>query len=242
LSLKTRDELVRAVASGLVVPQGLIAHGRGEAFDYLIGERTIPSASAATLTAAALLLRAKSPVISVNGNTAALAAKEIVVLASTVSASIEVNLFHRNLEREKLIAHHLKRLGAKEVLGVGSAASKIIGGVSSPRARVDPDGIGKADVVLIPLEDGDRAQALEEAGKRIISVDLNPLSRTSQAASVSIVDNVSRAIPALLEASRKLKKLSQGQLEKHVSSFNNEANLMSAIQQIVEYLQGWIRN
>jgi 4-phosphopantoate---beta-alanine ligase len=242
LSLKTRDELVRAVASGLVVPQGLIAHGRGEAFDYLIGERTIPSASVATLAAAALLLRAKSPVISVNGNTAALAAKEIVVLASTVSASIEVNLFHRNLEREKLIAHHLKRLGAKEVLGVGFAASKTIGGVSSARARVDPDGIGNADVVLIPLEDGDRAQALEEAGKKIISIDLNPLSRTSQAASVSIVDNVGRAIPALLKASRKMKKLSQGQLEKHVLSFNNEANLINAIQQIVEYLQGWIRN
>jgi 4-phosphopantoate---beta-alanine ligase len=242
LSLKTRDDLVRAVASGLVVPQGLIAHGRGEAFDYLIGERTIPSASVATLAAAALMLSAKSPVISVNGNTAALAAKEIVVLAATVSASIEVNLFHRNLEREKLIAHHLKRLGAKEVLGVGSAASKTIGGVSSPRARVDPDGIGKADVVLIPLEDGDRAQALEEASKKIISIDLNPLSRTSLAASVSIVDNVGRAIPALLEASRKMKKLSRGQLEKHVLSFNNEANLMNVIQQIVEYLQGWIRN
>jgi 4-phosphopantoate---beta-alanine ligase len=233
---------VRAVVSGLVAPQGLIAHGRGEAFDYLIGERTIPSASAATLTAAALLLRAKSPVISVNGNTAALAAKEIVVLASAVSASIEVNLFHRNLEREKLIAHYLKRLGAREVLGVGSAASKIIGGVSSPRARVDPDGIGKADVVLIPLEDGDRAQALEEAGKKIIAIDLNPLSRTSLAASVSIVDNVGRAIPALLKASRKMKKLSQSQLEKHVMSFNNEANLTNAIKQIVEYLQGWIKN
>ncbi len=242
MSLKTRDDLVRAVVSGLVVPQGLIAHGRGEAFDYLIGERTMPSASAATLTAAALLLRAKSPAISVNGNTAALAAKEIVVLASAVSASIEVNLFHRNLEREKLIAHHLKRLGAKEVLGVGSAASKIIGGVSSPRARVDPDGIGKADVVLIPLEDGDRAQALEEAGKKIIAIDLNPLSRTSQAASVSIVDNVGRAIPALLKASRKMKKLSQSQLEKHVMSFNNEANLTNSIKQIVEYLQGWIKN
>jgi 4-phosphopantoate--beta-alanine ligase len=242
LSLKTRDDLVRAVARGLVVPQGLIAHGRGEAFDYLIGERTIPSASAATLAAAAFLLRAKSPVISINGNAAALAAKEIVVLASTVSASIEVNLFHRTLEREKLIAYHLRRLGAKDVLGVGSAASKTIGGVSSPRARVDPDGIGKADVVLIPLEDGDRAQALEEAGKNIIAIDLNPLSRTSQVASVSIVDNVVRAIPALVKASRKMKKLSQSQLEKYVLNFNNEANLANAIKQIVDYLEGWIKN
>lgn len=207
-----------------------------------MGERTIPSASAATLAAAAFLLKAKSPVISVNGNAAALAANEIVVLASIVPASIEVNLFHRTFEREKLMAHYLKRLGAKEVLGVGSEASKTIGGVSSPRARVDPDGIGKADVVLIPLEDGDRTQALEKAGKNIIAIDLNPLSRTSQVASVSIVDNVVRAIPALVKACMSMKKLNQSQLEKYVLNFNNKANLANAIEQIVCYLQGWIKN
>jgi len=230
------------VATGLVVPQGLIAHGRGEAFDYVLGERTIPAASTATLAAAAHLLRAESPVISVNGNTAALAGKEIVALASTVSASIEVNLFHRTLEREKLIARYLKKFGAGEVLGVGSAASRTIGGISSPRAKVDPDGIGKADVVLVSLEDGDRAQALEDEGKNIISIDLNPLSRTSQVASVSIVDNVVRAIPALNDASRKMKKLNRSQLERHALNFNNEANLSNAIKQIVEYLQEWIKN
>jgi 4-phosphopantoate--beta-alanine ligase len=226
----------------LVVPQGLIAHGRGEAFDYIIGERTIPAASAATMAAAALLLKAECPVISVNGNTAALAGKDIVRLASTVSASIEVNLFHRTIERERLIDRHMRKLGAKEVLGVGSAASKTIGGISSPRAKVDPDGIGKADVVLIPLEDGDRAQALEDEGKKIISIDLNPLSRTSQVASVSIVDNVVRAIPALTEASRKMKDLPQDQVEKYASSFNNKTNLGNAIGEIVQYLQGWIEN
>jgi 4-phosphopantoate--beta-alanine ligase len=226
----------------LVVPQGLIAHGRGEAFDYIMGERTIPAASVATLAAAALLLRAESPVISVNGNVAALAGKEIVALASTVRASIEVNLFHRTLEREKLIARNLKKFGAKSILGVGSAAIKTIGGISSPRAKVDPNGIGKADVVLIPLEDGDRAQALEDAGKNIISIDLNPLSRTSRVASVSIVDNIVRAIPALVKASRKMKELDQSQLERYALNFNNDANLASAIEQIVEYLQGWIKN
>src|SRR5207237_6609787 len=61
LSLRIRDDLVKAVASGLVAPQGLIAQGRGEAFDYLIGERTMPTASVATLAAVALLLLAKSP-------------------------------------------------------------------------------------------------------------------------------------------------------------------------------------
>jgi 4-phosphopantoate---beta-alanine ligase len=226
----------------LVVPQGLIAHGRGEAFDYIIGERTMLAADSATMAAAALLLGAERPVISVNGNAAALVGEEIVGLASTVSASIEVNLFHRTPQRERLVARHMKKLGAKEVLGVGSAASKTIGGISSPRAKVDPDGIGRADVVLILLEDGDRAQALEEEGKKIISIDLNPLSRTSQVASVSIVDNVVRAIPALTEVSGKMKELPQKQVEKYASSFDNETNLANAIGEIVRYLQGWMKN
>ena len=202
----------------------------------------MPAASVATSAATALLLKAERPVISVNGNAAALAGKEIVSLASTVSATIEVNLFHRTLVREKLIARHLKNFGAKEILGVGSAASKTIGGISSPRTTVDPNGIGKADVVLIPLEDGDRAQALEHEGKSVIAIDLNPLSRTSQVASVTIVDNVVRAIPALIKSSRKMKALSQSRLEEYVSSFNNETNLANAIKQIVEYLLGWIKN
>jgi len=202
----------------------------------------MPAASVATLAAAALLLKAKWPVISVNGNAATLAGKEIVNLASTVSAAIEVNLFHRTLVREKLIARHLKNLGAKEILGVGSAASKTIGGISSSRAKVDPYGIGKADVVLVPLEDGERAQVLEHEGKSVIAIDLNPLSRTSQVASVTIVDNVVRAIPALIKSSMKMRQLSQSQLEEYVSRFNNETNLASATKQIVEYLQGWIKN
>lgn len=234
--------LVKAEATGMVVPQGLIAHGRGEAFDYIIGERTMQAASIATLAASALLLEAERPVISVNGNAVALAGKDIVRLASTVSASIEVNLFHRTLERERLIARHLKNLGAEKILGVGPAATEIIGGISSPRARVDPEGIGKADVTLIPLEDGDRAQALRHEGKKIISIDLNPLSRTSQVATVSIVDNVVRAIPALIEASRKMRRLPQSQVEKYSSSFNNETNLADAIGQIVQYLQGRMKN
>lgn len=207
-----------------------------------MGETTIPAASAAISAAAALLLRAESPVISVNGNAAALAGKEIVALASTVSASIEVNLFHRTLAREKLIARHLKKFGSSKILGVGSSASKTIGGISSPRSRVDPNGIGKADVVLIPLEDGDRAQALEDVGKNIISIDLNPLSRTSQVASVSIVDNIVRAIPALIKVSRKMKELTDSQLEKFALNFDNDANLTNAVRQIVEYLNGWMTN
>jgi 4-phosphopantoate--beta-alanine ligase len=58
----------------------------------------------------------------------------------------------------------------------------------SDRRMVDPDGIYIADVVLVPLEDGDRTEALVKMGKKVIAIDLNPLSRTSQKASITIVE------------------------------------------------------
>ncbi len=51
-SLLEREKLVEGFHKGLVAEAGLIAQGRGEAFDYLIGERTIPSALKATRAAA----------------------------------------------------------------------------------------------------------------------------------------------------------------------------------------------
>ncbi len=76
-SLLVREMLVKGVNDGITSMQGLIAQGRGEAFDYLIGERTTASAEQATRAAVALLLLAKKPVISVNGNAAAIASAEI---------------------------------------------------------------------------------------------------------------------------------------------------------------------
>ena len=92
--------------------EGLTAHGRGEAFDYLIGETTTPSAFTAERTAAALLLSAQRPVISVNGNTAALAAGEVAELQKATGAKVEVNLFHRTEERVALIENLLWDAGA----------------------------------------------------------------------------------------------------------------------------------
>ena len=94
-SLVTRELLARCAESGVVALEGLTAHGRGEAFDYLLGEKTTESALLAERTAAALLLNAQNPVISVNGNTAALAAAEIALLQKASGARVEVNLFHR---------------------------------------------------------------------------------------------------------------------------------------------------
>ncbi len=98
-SLITRERMAAMVGEGIVSTTGLIAHGRGEAFDYLLGEVTVPEADLAERAAAALLLQARHPVITINGNAAALAAQEIGDLARATGARVEVNLFHRTDER-----------------------------------------------------------------------------------------------------------------------------------------------
>lgn len=191
-SLVRRERLVDAWKAGIVVPEGLIAHGRGEAWDYLFGEATSAPALVAERVAAAYLLEATRPVISVNGNAAALAAREIVRLAKLVPARIEVNLFHRSESRVRRIVRLLERNGARQVLGLRPNAR--IPGIESKRALSHRDGVFGADVVLVPLEDGDRAEALVRMKKIVISIDLNPLSRTSQRATVPIVDELTRAV------------------------------------------------
>ncbi|EQD37480.1 protein containing DUF137, partial [mine drainage metagenome] len=72
-------------------------------------------------------------------------------------------------------------------------------GLPSDRARVDRAGIYVADVCVVPLEDGDRTEALRALGKRVISIDLNPLSRTSRTADLPIVDELVRALDRLAD-------------------------------------------
>jgi len=201
-SLVTRETLVAAWKAGIVVPEGLIAHGRGEAFDYLLGEETSAPALVAEKAAAAFLVRAKSPVISVNGNVAALAATEVVRLARAIPDKLEVNLFHRPPARVHRIAGVLRKARAKEVLGLRPDAR--LPGLASKPAFAQRAGIYGADVVLVPLEDGDSTEALVRMGKVAISVDLNPLSRTSRTATVPVVDELTRAIPNIEKFVREL--------------------------------------
>ncbi|MCA9811861.1 MAG: DUF137 domain-containing protein, partial [Nitrosarchaeum sp.] len=93
-SLLIRERLVNGFERGLVAKEGLLAQGRGEAFDYLLGEKTSNAAKSAIRAAAAQMVLAKHPVISVNGNIAALCPKDIVKLANATNAKIEVNLFY----------------------------------------------------------------------------------------------------------------------------------------------------
>jgi len=201
-SLVRREKLVRAWREGIVVSEGLIAQGRGEAFDYLLGEQTSAPALVAEKAAAAMLLTAERPVLSVNGNVAALASRDVVRLARAVPARIEVNLFHRTEARVARIVKHLQASGAKDVLGPRPDAR--IPGLESKRALCHKQGLYRADVVLVPLEDGDRAEAFVRMGKTVLSIDLNPLSRTSQTATVPIVDELTRALVNLERFAREL--------------------------------------
>jgi len=221
ISLMTREKISDAMKKGLVHETGLIAHGRGEAFDYLIGEKTIPIADRSEKVAAAVLLNAKNPVISVNGNVVALAGKQCVSLAEAVPAKIEVNLFHRTDVRMKKLTSEMKRLGAKKVYGCKADAR--IPGLEHDRGLCDSDGIFSADVVLVALEDGDRCQALKKMGKTVIAIDLNPLSRTAKFADVTVVDNVIRAIPNIKSWVRKLKN--KKNLEEIIESWDNKKKL-----------------
>jgi 4-phosphopantoate--beta-alanine ligase len=228
-SIAAREKLVEGYEKGITALAGLIAHGRGEAFDYLLGERTTEPAKRAIEAAAALLLSAKDPVISVNGNTAVLCPRELVELAGTVGAKLEVNLFYRSPEREQAIEKVLLEHGAERVYGVEPTGE--ISGIASPRAKVDKEGILKADVVLVALEDGDRTEALKKAGKKVIAIDLNPLSRTAQKADITIVDEVTRAVPLITEAVGRMKEAPEIDLVR--GDFDNEANLKEAIRIIV---------
>lgn len=227
-SLRTRELLVDGFRRGLVAAEGLIAHGRGEAFDYLLGERTTRTARMAIKAAAALLLISKRPVISVNGNLAALCPKDIVKLAESTGAAIEVNLFYRTSERELTVKDELEKCGAKNVLGVGPKASATIPDLQSDRRRVDPEGIFAADTVFVPLEDGDRTEALVRMGKKVITVDLNPISRTAKASHVTIVDNIVRALPALVESAISLKN--EKTLQEIYDGFDNTKNLDESLE------------
>ncbi|MEW5760904.1 MAG: 4-phosphopantoate--beta-alanine ligase [Candidatus Thermoplasmatota archaeon] len=235
-SLKIREKLVNGIRDGIVVMHGLIAHGRGEAFDYILGERTHPFAKRAEKIAAAYLILAKKPVISVNGNTALLVPKDIAKLSKLLeNCRIEVNLFHRNKERVEKIIELLENYGCKDVLGRAQDAK--ITGLNHSRALCCKNGIYSADVVFIPLEDGDRAITLRNAGKKVIAVDLNPFSRTSRVANVTIVDNIIRALPYIIFYLKKMKMKNKAEVERLISEHDNKKNLEEAVRYIIKWLK-----
>jgi 4-phosphopantoate--beta-alanine ligase len=155
-----------------------------------------------------------------------------VKLSKQINAKIEVNLFYTNENRKRVIIKTLKKNGALEILGSRISSSTKLSGIDSARRIVDKNGIFVADVVIVPLEDGDRTMALRKVGKTVITFDLNPLSRTSQTANITIVDNVTRAIDLLIEECKKMSKNNKKNLQKIIDNFDNKKNLIESINQI----------
>ena len=107
-SLLKRHNLEIAASMGMLADSALIAHGRGEAFDYLLGEKTSENAFLATKNALAHLSAAKRPIITINGNTAALAGKELMQIANYLNCPVEINIFYRTDDRISAMVKHLE--------------------------------------------------------------------------------------------------------------------------------------
>ena len=226
VSLLMRARLTDGVRQGITSLDGLLAHGRGEAFDYLLGERTRDFAARAIEAAAALLLVARRPVISVNGNTAALVPRELGMLSEILDAPLEVNLFHASREREVNIHDHLLAHGGRRVLL--PELEFVLPHLQSNRRFVNGQGIYQADVIFVPLEDGDRCEALIRSGRKVITIDLNPLSRTAQKASITIVDNIVRSLPLLADLVKELATEPLSTLQNLLENYDNGLALREA--------------
>ncbi|MDA7555202.1 phosphopantothenate/pantothenate synthetase [Euryarchaeota archaeon] len=248
-SLLSRQKIVDATKNGLLADSAMIAHGRGEAFDYLLGEKTSNSARLAIKESASRLIESDNPVISVNGNTAVLAGKSLIRVAAVLNCPIEVNIYYRTeerisklnsfLEKQKKIVSQEKNpdnwigdwnSAVKSVKILGKEGDGRIQGLEGPRSICSSQGIEKADVILVPLEDGDRCEALVNLGKQVLVVDLNPLSRTAKMATITIVDEISRAAELLLEYA--INK------EEKSAEWNNQGILNDALKIIAENSTG----
>lgn len=226
-SLLKRHYLEDAAKKGMLADSAMIAHGRGEAFDYLLGEQTTDFALQSTKNAVGHLANAKRPVICLNGNTTALAGYELMKVAEILNCPIEVNIFYRTEQRINVIFEHLNEIKDKHSLNVellGETPDSLIPGLKGPRAKCCKKGIIDSDVILVPLEDGDRCEALVAMGKTVIVVDLNPLSRSAQMASITIVDEITRVANNMI-------KLLETNKELEIDiEFDNSLNLKKSLE------------
>jgi len=229
-SLITREKIIKGMHTKIVAEAGLIAHGRGEAFDYILGEKSPEYALQQEKLAVITLLLAKNPIISVNGNVAALCAKEIVELGKFLNAPLEINLFYRTQERINAIEEVMRISGAEVLFGIDPNHQETIPELSHQRRIVDSRGIAHSDCVFVPLEDGDRTMALRKLGKSVVTVDLNPLSRTSLTASVSIINNIIRAATEMVSFTKKFQGVSVQELEREKKQLDNKKLLQEALK------------
>jgi len=187
-------------------------------------------------------------VISVNGNAVALAGADLIRCAAVLQCPIEINIYYRTPERITALNSRLEKMrnevseggaptgwngdwqtAVANVTILGIHPDSKIPNLEGPRANCCSDGIFNADVIFVPLEDGDRCEALMGMGKKMIVVDLNPLSRTAKKATVTIVDELMRMAPILL--SDLINEISNAPPE-----WDNKANLDDSLAVMLSHL------
>jgi len=131
----------------------------------------------------------------------------------------------------------LEDAGGEKILGINETTMVEIEELSSNRRNVDPNGIKIADVVFVPLEDGDRTEALKKIRKKVIAVDLNPISRTSIWADITIVDNIVRTLPEMIKIGKKLKNAEEKELNNIIEKFDNKNNIQMSLDSIIKYIK-----
>ena len=228
-SLLLRHRLEEAEKQGMLAGSAMIAHGRGEAYDYLLGEQTIPSAHEATLHALRALKNAERPIISLNGNAVALAGEQLLALAQQLKCPVEINIFYRTPERMSALLERLETIKKERSLDVeilGASPNARIPGLKGPRAKCTQEGIIDSDVILVPLEDGDRCEALVAMGKTVIVIDLNPLSRSAKMGTITIVDELTRVAENMLFQFDSIK------MSEVSKTYDNEEALRDALRHI----------
>ena len=228
-SLLLRHRLEEAEKQGMLAGSAMIAHGRGEAYDYLLGEQTIPSAHEATLHALRALKDAERPIISLNGNAVALAGEQLLALAQQLKCPVEINIFYRTPERMSALLERLETIKKERSLDVeilGASPNARIPGLKGPRAKCTKEGIIDSDVILVPLEDGDRCEALVAMGKTVIVIDLNPLSRSAKMGTITIVDELTRV------AENMLFQFDSVKMSEVSKTYDNEEALRDALRHI----------
>ena len=100
------------------------------------------------------------------------------------------------------------------------------------------NGIYKADVIMLTMEDGDRTQALLDMGKKVIALDINPLSKTAKTADITIVDNVIRVMPTMIDTITALKREKDiDHLQNIIDEFDNRRNLANSLKVILDGLE-----
>jgi 4-phosphopantoate--beta-alanine ligase len=170
---------------------------------------------------------------------ACLVPEDVVEFSKITKAPMEINLFYRAPGRVEAVANELMKAGATNLLGLGDVPSATIKELTSNRRIVDPRGIYIADVVLVPLEDGDRTEALIKEGKFVIAIDLNPLSRTAQMAHITIVDNVIRCFKQMSRIAEKMLKDMNIDAKNYqkIKEIKNKFNQKNNLSAVLEYIR-----